>query len=194
MSSTTDPTNRARDDAATPRPGGAPTVVLLGREPTRVAELASALERAGIVALATETTLAGAATAISKLTPSVAVLDTGLRDDATTPTGAIASLRREQPELKIVCLHDPEDRQHLAPVFAAGADAVFLRRSSPAELAQAVCRLLRDDVVFVPVAGCIPDAGSEPGSTSLADLRRTLATRRRPARPAVPDLPGCSPA
>jgi DNA-binding NarL/FixJ family response regulator len=131
-------------------------VVLLDRDAGRLADLASALESAGIATVAAATTIASASDALDRTVPSVVVLDAGLTGDPTSPLDLVTRLRHGQPELKVVCLDDAGDRRAIGRLLAAGADAVFLRQSSPVELARAIRRLVRDDAVFVPVSGLAP--------------------------------------
>ena len=171
--------------AAAPAQADPLSAVLVDREPARLAALTSALEQVGIVTVAAETTFAAASAAIAHHAPSVVVLDTGLEDGSTPSFEIVERLRQANAELKLVCLGEAESRTALGRIFRAGADAVFLRRSSPPELARAVSRLLRDDSLFVPVAEWAPGerGGKSPTRSSPAVRGRRVGPRL--ARPAA---------
>jgi DNA-binding NarL/FixJ family response regulator len=155
VSRTPDPARRAAHGAPPPA-RDVRTVVLLDRDAGRLADLTAALESAGIATLAAATTIASASDALDRTAPSAVVVDAGLTDGSTSPLDLVTRLRHRQPELKVVCLDDAGDRRAIGRLLAAGADAVFLRQSSPVELARAIRRLVRDDAVFVPVSGLAP--------------------------------------
>jgi DNA-binding NarL/FixJ family response regulator len=156
VSTSSDPAFGAGHGATTRIPGDVRTAVLLDRDASRLSDLATALERNGIVTLAAATTCDPACAELAGNVPSVVVVDAGLSDGATSPVELVALVHGRHPEVKVVCLDDAGDRRGIGRLLAAGADAVFLRQSVPAELARAIRRLIRDDAVFVPVSDWVP--------------------------------------
>jgi DNA-binding NarL/FixJ family response regulator len=116
---------------------------------------------------------------VAELLPGLVILDIG--DHEHPGLGAVADLRRQFPQVRILVLTESRNDQHIRAALQAGAHGFVLKNASDTELLEAVRSVLAGKVFLSPdvldkvVSGFL-DAGNGGAPKSHWD---SLTTRER---------------
>ncbi|HEX8968561.1 MAG TPA: response regulator transcription factor [Chloroflexota bacterium] len=112
---------------------------------------------------------------VTRLRPDVAVLDVRM------PGGGIEATRRineAAPNVAVLVLSQYDDTAYLREALVAGASGYALKRSSGAELVEAICTVARGEMYLHPsLARVLVDEALAPSRRTGAPVREALSER-----------------
>ena len=155
------------------------TAVVVDHWPLVRLGIARVVERAGLRVVAECDNGQQAVNHVQRAGASLVALGSDLGDDPVTTTAALAGV---QDRPRVVVLVDGGDRERLAKLLDAGADAILVRTVAPDELGDAVQRVLAGERVLSPgllpgLLGLVPaSVGSlgRPGQLDLTTRERAV--------------------
>lgn len=148
-----------------------PLAVLLDEHPLWLEALERILGGVGVATAAKTTRPADALERVTKLRPSLFVLDTDLNGAVPDGPTCVRESCARVPSLKVIVVSGSEDQKKIDAAFAAGAAAYVLKRAHPEDLASAFRQMFSRSLYLAN--------GRAPASATLAREADNVGLTRR---------------